>query len=90
MKTTNMTKLALAAVLMTAGSALADEGFKKSAHGQSFLAKRPYHEVVTNEEQNRGQWEGATLVADESGASVSELNERNKVLRVNMLSKRPY
>lgn len=90
MKTTKITKLALVAAFMTAGSAFADEAFKKSAHSQAFLAKRPYHEIVTNQQQNRGQWEGATLVADESSEKVAQLNERNQALRVNMLSRRPY
>lgn len=90
MKNTKITTLALVAALMTAGSAVADEAVKNSAHSQAFLAKRPYHEVVTNQQQNRGQWEGATLISDESRENTAQLNERNQALRVNMLSRRPY
>jgi hypothetical protein len=54
------------------------------------MSKRPYQEAVFNTKQQKDpQWEGATLINDQASVDENALNS-HKILRVNMLGKRPY
>jgi hypothetical protein len=85
MKTLNLTLAVSSLILLAAGAAQAEGSYQNH-----FMAKRPYQAAVENiAQQKDAQWEGATLIKDEASMNEAALDKRN-VLRVNMLSKRPY
>ena len=85
MKTLNLTVAVSSLILLTAGAAQAEESYQNH-----FMAKRPYQAAVEKKVQDKdSQWEGATLIKDEASVNEVALEKRN-ILRVNMLSKRPY
>jgi hypothetical protein len=85
MKTLNLTVAVSSLILLTAGAAQA-----AGSHQNQFMAKRPYQATLENTAQQKDtQWEGATLIKDEASVNEVALEKRN-ILRVNMLSKRPY
>lgn len=85
MKTLNLTIALSSLVLFTAGAAQAEVSYQNQ-----FMAKRPYQAAAEKKVKDKdSQWEGATLISEETGANEAALEKYN-VLRVNMLSKRPY
>jgi len=85
-----MTNITLASVLtavalLSSQAVLANEQAKSNANIQN-LSKRPYEQAVTNAAPNAdAQWEGATLIDQETAAE-----KNNKTLRLHMLGKRPF
>ncbi|MDP3088636.1 MAG: hypothetical protein Q8M99_10680 [Methylotenera sp.] len=89
MKVLNLVVVVSSAVLLMSGVAHANVSSKNNVHNQNFISKRPFHQAVENNVQRKDQqWEGATLIADQASEDVM-LND-HKILRLNMLSKRPY
>lgn len=90
MKTLNLAAVVSSVLLLAAGAAQAEDSFKNNAFNHNFMSKRPYQEAVSNTKQQKDpQWEGATLINDQASVDENALNS-HKVLRVNMLGKRPY
>ena len=85
-----MTNITLASVLtavalLSSQAVLADEQQKSNTNIQN-ISKLPYEQTVNHTASNPdAQWEGATLINQETAAE-----KNNKTLRLHMLGKRPF
>ena len=86
MKTLNLMVMVSSVVILAAGSAYADEDYTKTNISKQNLSKRPYQQVVDRSvDKQKDNFEGATLIDEKV-----EAEGKNKRMRLNMLSKRPY
>lgn len=85
MTTMTLASVLTAVALLCSQAVLANEQQNSNANIQN-LSKRPYEQAVTHTAANAdAQWEGATLIKQETAAEKT-----NKTLRLHMLGKRPF
>ena len=91
MKSLNLAVIVSTAALLVSGAAFAEDTYKKNAHNQNFMSKRPYAQPLADGAyEKNNEFEGATLIRGEIEENESALNKNVQVQRMNQLSKRPY
>ena len=90
----NSLKLAViisTAALLVSGAAFAEDTYKKNAHNQNFMSKRPYSQPLPDSAYEKSnEFGGATLIRGDGEENESAINKNTQVQRMNQLSKRPY
>lgn len=91
MKSLNLAVIVSIFALLVSGAAFAEDTYKKNAHIQNFMSKRPYAQPLADSDyEKNNEFEGATLIRGEIEENESALNKNVQVQRINQLSKRPY
>lgn len=90
MKNIKLALIVCSTMMVVTTAVHAQDDYKKSAQTHNFMSKRAYHQPLPDSAyENTKEWEGATLVSDESQTEGNSTS-KSQTFRMHMLAKRPY